>query len=78
MGEFRSVFGNTDFRINLVEHWRIYVSKYHKTSYKRARDIETMEEVEGYDEEDALLDLPEDDFQGLPLPEADNICDGYD
>ena len=78
MGEFRMVFGNTDFRINLVEHWRTYVSKYHKTSYKRARDIGTMEDVEGYDEEDTLLDLPEDDFQGLPLPEADNICEGYD
>ena len=67
MAEFRRVFGNTNFRMNLEDHWRAYVSKYHKTSYKRARDVvETVEEVEESDEEDMLLDLPDDDF--LPLP----------
>ena len=69
MQEFgRVFFGNTDFRINLVEHWRTYVAKYHKTSYKRARAVDTVDDVEEYDEEDTLLDLPDDNFEQMPIP----------
>ena len=60
--------GNTDFRINLVEHWRTYVAKYHKTAYKRTRAVETVGEVEEYDKEDTLLDLPDDNFERMVLP----------
>ena len=60
--------------MNLEDHWRAYVSKYHKTSYKRARDVvETVEEVEESDEEDMLLDLPDNDFPPLPNPDTDSI-----
>ena len=31
-----------------------------------------VDEVEEYDEEDTLLDLPDDNFPPLPFPEADN------
>jgi len=31
-----------------------------------------VDEVEEYDEEDTLLDLPDDDFAQLPFPEADD------
>ena len=68
MQELGHVFGNTDFRINLVEHWRTYVAKYHKTSYKRARAVDTVDDVEEYDEEDTLLDLPDDNFEQMPIP----------
>ena len=57
MQEFGRVFGNIDFRTNLVDHWRTYVAKNHRTSYKRARAVKTVGEVEEYDEEDTLLDL---------------------
>ena len=59
---------NVDFKTNLVEHWRTYVAKNHRTSYKRARAVETVGKVEEYDKEDTLLDLPDDNFEQMALP----------
>ena len=68
MQEFRRVFGNIDFKTNLVDHWRTYVAKNYRTSYKRARAVEAVGEVEEYDEEDTLLDLPDENFEQMTLP----------
>jgi hypothetical protein len=35
---------------------------------KRARGVETGGEVEEYDEEDTLLDLPNENFEQMVLP----------
>ena len=53
--EFGCVFGNIDFKINLLDHWCTYVAKNHRTSYKRTRAVETVDEVEEYNKEDTLL-----------------------
>ena len=62
MQEFGRIFGNIDFKFNLVDHWRTYVAKNHRTSYKRARAVETVGEVEEYNKEDTLLDLLDENF----------------
>jgi len=72
--EFGRIFGNVDFKTNLVEHWRTYVAKNHRTSYKRARAVEAVGEVEEYDEEDTLLDLPDDNLEQMALPYDGDAC----
>ena len=66
--EFGRVFGNVDFKTNLVKHWRTYVAQNHRTSYKRARAIKTVGKVKEYDEEDTLLDLPGENFEQMAIP----------
>ena len=51
-----------------MDHWRTYVAKNHRTSYKRARAVETVGEVEEDDEEDTMLDLPDKNFEQMALP----------
>ena len=40
----------------------------HRTSYKRARAVKTVGEVEEYNKEDTLLDLPDENFEQMALP----------
>ena len=72
--EFGRIFNNVDFKTNLVEHWRTYVAKNYRTSYKRARAVETVGEVEEYDEKDTLLDLPDDNLEQMALPYDGDAC----
>ena len=72
--EFGRIFGNIDFKTNLVEHWHTYVAKNHRTSYKRARAVKAVGEVEEYDEEDTLLDLPDDNLEQMVLPYDGDAC----
>ena len=68
MQEFGRIFGNIDFKANLVDHLLTYLSRNHMTSYKHARGVKTVSEVEEYNEEDTLLDLPNDNFEQMALP----------
>lgn len=76
--DFKRVMTNGDFYGNLIDHWRTYASKHHRTHWKRTRPIESVEEAEEYDEADALLDLDigdDDNFEDMGMPARDGGVD---